>query len=124
MRYIIAIGLVLSEGTAFSQESASKPADVSAVIGRGLAFLVKDARAWKAEHNCVSCHHAALVVWSMHEAKVRGHAVDEPFLAEYTRWVAEAGDGKTGVPRPPGIPKALNTKAVYFALGLEADPAP
>jgi hypothetical protein len=26
--------------------------------------------------------------------------------------------------RPEGIPRALNTKAVYFALGLEADPQP
>src|SRR5258708_39000614 len=38
--------------------------------------------------------------------------------------MAEWGDGKTGVPRPAGIPKALNTKAVYFALALQADPAP
>jgi hypothetical protein len=124
MRSVIAIVLVFCGRAALAQEAGSKPNDVRSTIDRGLGFLAKDALAWKAEHNCASCHHAALVVWSMREAKVRGHAVDEPVLAEMTKWIAESGDGKTGVPRPEGIPKALNTKAVYFALGLQADPSP
>src|SRR5437762_5800034 len=124
MRWIIVIVLGLLPATASAQDRVSKPGDAAAAIDRGLAFLVKDALAWKEKHNCVSCHHAALVTWSMREAKLRGHAVDDPVLAELTKWVAESGDGKTGVPRPAGIPKALNTKAVYFALGLEADPKP
>jgi hypothetical protein len=97
-------------------------ADVHRAIDRGLAFLAKDAVAWRDEHHCASCHHASLVVWAMREAKFRGHAVDEPVLSEMTKWIADAGDGKTGVPRPEGRPKALNTKAVYYALALEADP--
>jgi hypothetical protein len=104
--------------------SAAQPYDVSATIDRGLAFLVKDALAWKSEYKCVSCHHASLVIWAMRESKERGHAVDEPVLAELTKWVAESGDGKTGVPRPPGIPQAFNSKAVYFALALAANPHP
>ncbi|MBI1785572.1 terpene cyclase/mutase family protein [Candidatus Sumerlaeota bacterium] len=95
-----------------------------AAITRGLAFIAKDAMVWKTEHNCASCHHASLVVWAMREAKSRGHTVDEPVLAGMTQWLTDSGDGKTGVPRPPGIPKALNTKAVYFTLGLAADPQP
>ena len=97
---------------------------VSAAIDRGLDFLAKDALAWKKEHNCVSCHHAALVIWSMDEAKQRGHAIKEPVLADLMKWLAESGDGKTGVPRPAGVPKALNAKAVWFALALSADPKP
>jgi hypothetical protein len=124
MRSLFAVALALCGSTAFADEAAPKSADVGAAIDRGLAFLAKDALAWKAEHNCASCHHAAFVVWAMREAKVRGHAVDEPVLAEMTKWLAESGDGKTGVPRPEGIPKALNTKAMYFALGLEAEPKP
>src|SRR5262249_33901479 len=84
-------------------------------------FLARDAVAWKEKHNCASCHHAALVVWAMREAKNRGHSVNEPVLAEMTKWVAESGDGKTGVARPAGVPKALNAKAVWFALALGAD---
>ncbi|MFO0845648.1 MAG: prenyltransferase/squalene oxidase repeat-containing protein [Gemmataceae bacterium] len=60
----------------------------------------------------------------MREAKQRGRPIDETVLADLTKWLAESGDGKTGVPRPAGRPKALNAKAVWFALALGADPKP
>jgi hypothetical protein len=105
-------------------EDSAGAIDLHATIDRGTAFLAKDALQWKKDHNCVSCHHAAMVSWSLREAKLRGHAVDEAVLAEMTRWVAESGNGKTSLPRPNGIPKALNMKAVLFALALGADPQP
>src|SRR5262245_923712 len=108
-------------GMVHAEDVRSKPTDVAAAVDRGLGFLAKDAMAWKEKHNCASCHHAALVVWAMREAKNRGHSVNEPVLAEMTKWVAESGDGKTGVARPAGVPKALNAKAVWFALALGAD---
>jgi squalene-hopene/tetraprenyl-beta-curcumene cyclase len=98
--------------------------DVQAAINRGLKFLVADSLAWKKKHNCVSCHHGALAIWSMHESKQRGHAVDEPVLAELTRWVAQSGDGKVGLARPASAPKALSAKAVWLALALGANPKP
>src|SRR5262249_19535194 len=76
------------------------------------------------EHNCASCHHASLVVWATREAKLRGHAVEEPVLAELTKWVAESGDGKFGLERPASAPRAASPKAVYFALALGVDPRP
>jgi squalene-hopene/tetraprenyl-beta-curcumene cyclase len=124
MRLIVAIFVAFLPAAASAQELRPKPSDVRGTIERGLGFLVKDALAWKNKHNCVSCHHAALVIWSIREAKQRGHAVDEPVLADLTKWLAESGDGKTGVPRPTGVPKALNAKAVWFALALAADPKP
>jgi hypothetical protein len=124
MRFMLAFILFSVPLTALAQESTTNTAGVEKTIRRGLDFLAKDALAWKAEHNCVSCHHAALVAWSMREAKLRGHVVDEPVLAEMTKWVAEAGEGKTGIPRPANIPKAFNAKAVWFALALNADPKP
>jgi hypothetical protein len=124
MRSTVAIVVAILSGAASAQELRHKPADVDATIDRGLAFLVQDALAWKSEHNCVSCHHAALVIWSMREAKQRGHAVDEPVLAELTKWVAQSGDGKFGLARPASAPNALSPKAVWFALALEADPNP
>ena len=54
--------------------------------------------------------------------RLRGYAVDEPVLAEMTRWVAESGDGKFGLTRPASAPNALSPKAVWFALALEANP--
>ena len=107
-----------------AEPPAAAGVDVHRTIERGVAFLAKDAVAWRDEHHCASCHHAALIAWSLREAKERGHAVDEPVLAEMTKWLTEAGAGKTGVPRPEGIPKALNVKAVLFSLGLEAKPQP
>jgi hypothetical protein len=114
----------LLAATITAQEPQRKPANVTASIDRGLTFLARDALAWKKEHQCASCHHAGMVVWAMQEAKQRGHKVDEPVLADLTKWLATSGDGKTGVPRPANVPTALNTKAVYFALALGADPKP
>jgi squalene-hopene cyclase-like protein len=124
MRLTCLLLVVLLAGSAYAQDAPPKPADNRAAVKRGLAFLAKDALAWKAEHKCVSCHHAALIVWAMRDAKESGHAVDEPVLAELTDWMAKSGSGKTGVPRPEGRPKAFNTKAVYFALALGADREP
>jgi hypothetical protein len=124
MRSLVVIAMALLSGAASAQGVRPGPTAVDATIDRGLAFLKRDALAWRDEHGCVSCHHAALVVWSMREAKQLGHAVDEPFLAELTRWVADSGDGRTGVARPAGRPRALNAKAVWFALAIGADHEP
>jgi hypothetical protein len=124
MRSLVAIVVTMLAGAASAEELRDTAPDMGATIDRGLAFLAKDAQAWKEAHNCASCHHAALVVWSMREAKLRGHAVDEPVLAELTKWVAESGDGKFGLARPASAPGALSPKAVWFALALGADPRP
>lgn len=125
MQTVVALTLLVLSGTPAADTSGSgASAELTATINRGLGFLSRDAMAWKAEHNCASCHHAGLVIWAMREAKLRKYSVDEPVLAELTEWVAASGEGKTGVARPAGRPKALNTKALYFALGLEADPKP
>jgi hypothetical protein len=122
MRPFLSAALLIVATVASAQEAPPASRDVQATIKQGLQFLVKDALAWKEQHNCASCHHAALVIWAMHEAKQCGHVVDEPVLADLTKWVASAGEGRTSLPRPPGIPKALNVKPVWFALGLGAVP--
>ena len=124
MRWLVALVASVLPAAASAQDVRPAPARVSATVERGLGFLVKDALAWKAKHNCASCHHAALVVWSMREAKQSGHTVDEPVLAELTRWLAESGNGKFGMARPASAPQAASPKAVYFALALGTDPKP
>ena len=124
MRSRAAVLVFILPQLASAQGLPPKSTHIDTTINRGLAFLASDARAWKKLHNCTSCHHAGLVIWSMHEARQRGHRVDEPLLADLTTWVATSGDGTTGVPRPAGLPKALNAKAVWYALGLGADPKP
>jgi hypothetical protein len=124
MRSVVAVAAAILPGLALAHEPITRPTDARAAVDRGLAFLAADALAWKSEHNCASCHHAALVAWSLREAKQRGHAVDEAVLADLTKWVATSGDGKFGMARPAGAPKALSPKAVWFALSLGADPKP
>src|SRR5437764_9992821 len=89
MRWIAGLILLSLPVLGSALEGRPKPANVDGTITRGLGFLSKDAMVWKAEHNCVTCHHTALVVWSMREAKQRGHAVAEPVLAEMTKWVSD-----------------------------------
>jgi hypothetical protein len=124
MRLIVALVVVVLPSAGSAQDLRPEPSRVGATIDRGLRFLTRDALAWKNKHNCASCHHAALVIWAMREAKQRGHAVDEPVLTELTKAVAESGDGKFGLPRPASAPKAASPKAIYFALALGADPRP
>jgi hypothetical protein len=121
---LIALGFLAESKASLAAGPAPPRADVGPAIDRGLVFLVKDAQEWKKKHNCVSCHHASLVIWSMREAKQRGHVVDGPVLAELTKWVAQSGDGRSGQSRPASAPKALNPKAIHFALALETDSAP
>lgn len=118
---VVMIGL---SALTLAGETAPYAGDVRPTVERGLAFLVKDALAWKSQYSCVSCHHASLVIWSLHEAKEGGYGVDDKFLAELTKWTADSGDGKTSVKRPATATRALNTKALYFALALAADPSP
>jgi squalene-hopene cyclase-like protein len=128
MRFSLAIAMVLAlVGFAPGQVAGGdvpERSDAAKAIDRGVAFLVKDALAWKSQYKCASCHHASLVIWSLNEAQRRGRPIDAAVLADLTKWIAESGDGKTGVPRPTAAPKALNTKAVYFALGLTANLSP
>ncbi|HEV8067592.1 MAG TPA: prenyltransferase/squalene oxidase repeat-containing protein [Planctomycetaceae bacterium] len=119
MRLIVAIVVVVLPTAILAQDLHQK-LSVGTTIDRGLGFLTKDALAWKNEHNCVSCHHAALVIWSMREAKQRKHVVDDAVLSELTRWVAESGDGKFGLVRPASAPHAASPKAIWFALALGA----
>jgi hypothetical protein len=122
MRLFAAIAVSLLSVAATAQDVLSEPAAVKATIDRGLDFLVKDALAWKQEHNCASCHHAALVVCAMREARQFGHTVDEAVLNDLTEWLAESGNGKFGLERPENSPNAASPKAIYFALALGADP--
>lgn len=88
-------------------------------IAKALGYLAREATLWREEHGCVSCHHAALVVWALAEAKQAGYRVDDDLFRELAEWIAStAGDGKTSQPRPATVPNALNTKAIYWRIAL------
>ena len=61
---LLAVMLTALTEQVWAEDSIAPPADVAGAIDRGLAFLAADAVKWRTDHNCVSCHHAALVIWS------------------------------------------------------------
>src|SRR5262245_17909688 len=77
MRLILAIVVAVLPTVALAQDVLPKQVDSKTTIERGLGFLVRDALAWKTRYNCTSCHHAGIVIWSMHEARQFGHPVNE-----------------------------------------------
>lgn len=125
MRRLIQLGgvavVLLCAAPTFAH--AVEPAStLDVTIDRALAFLAKDAVAWKQEHQCASCHHAALLAWALGDAARNGHSVDQSVLADMTRWMAESGEGKVSLPRPASAPLAFNSKALYYSLALSMDP--
>ena len=91
-------------------------------IERGLAFLEKDALAWRKEHQCATCHHGTMTVWVLSEAKSRGYAVKPETLADVTDWTKER---LKGIDKPrdtrPGW-SMVNTPALYLAMMAQAVP--
>ena len=87
MRWLAALLLLGLPVLGSALEVRPNPAKVDTAITRGLGFLAKDAVVWKNERKCVTCHHTALVILAMHEAKLRGHAVDGrvPFVTPSER---------------------------------------
>ncbi|MBI3736171.1 hypothetical protein HY256_06625 [Candidatus Sumerlaeota bacterium] len=119
--------VALSTGGPAQQASDALPAPPSArgAIGKGLAFLQKEAFSWKTSRGCAACHHAPTMIWPFNEARSLGFAVDEKALKELTDWAfSEDNAAKVIVgPRTPDD-NAMSFGAVYLLMAVEAAPAP
>lgn len=95
---------------------AVPPQQVRKAAERGLAFLEKDAVKWRKEHQCATCHHGTMTVWTLAEAKSRGYDVAADSLADTVTWTKER---LKNIDKPrdtrPGW-KMVNTPAMYLAL--------
>src|SRR4051812_46952280 len=58
-------------------------------LDRGLSFLVSDARKWREDHKCATCHHGALTVVALNEARNRGLFQDVATRDEMLQWSKE-----------------------------------
>src|SRR5262245_29229041 len=58
-------------------------------VDRALEFLDKDAVKWREEKKCSTCHHGAMTVWAMTEAKSQGYPIAGDKLADVTKWTME-----------------------------------
>ena len=50
--------------------------DARQALEKSLPFLEKEGLAWMNDKKCIACHHGAFLLWSHHEARARGLAVD------------------------------------------------
>ena len=81
-------------------------------IERGLTFLVQDAVKWRKEHECATCHHGTMTVWSFSEAKAQGYSVDAQALADMMQWTKQRFGPH---PSPPSGPVA-SVPLIYLGM--------
>jgi len=124
------IAAVFLSGLACGQETRiddpvreARPATEAApsarkAVERALEFLEKDALKWNDEKGpkkggCATCHHGALAVWTLSEAKIQGFEVPANHLAE----LAKGNNGKL-IPAHDQGPNTLrgHLAAAYLAL--------
>src|SRR5262245_32123535 len=117
---VIVVASLGTERALAEPEKASQPARKA--TERAIEFLKKDAEKWREDRKCASCHHGAMTVWALCEAKSQGYAVTAESLADFTKWTKERLKD-IGKPRDtrPGW-SMVNTPAVYLATIAQAIP--
>jgi len=96
---------------------------VAQCIERGLAFLERDALKWRNDNECATCHHGAMTVWALGEAKRHGYAVSDATLADFAKWTKDRWLANIDQPRDsrPGW-NLVNTSAIYLAVMSQSSP--
>lgn len=92
-------------------------------VERGVDFLVQDAKKWRSDHECATCHHGTLTVWALNEAQRRRVSVKEEDLKEISSWTKARF--LEGIEKPrdsrPGW-NLVKVSAIYLALMAELMP--
>lgn len=91
---------------------AQPPQEAHESVERSLRYLEQGALAWKADHNCASCHHAPMMLWACNEAKKRGYTVDEAVVETVRTWINAPSPENKLLPDKNGRPDFDN-----FSLG-------
>ncbi len=127
--HALAIGLLSLLLTA---DATAEPSQVTAnsvqMVERALPFLEKQATDWVEVRKCAACHHGPMMIWTHHEARRRGFAVNEKALADLeTRTLDEYLNDPTMQPTGQDkgyLEKPLGPGTVFLALGLKASETP
>jgi Squalene-hopene cyclase C-terminal domain len=80
--------------TARRSERTGTPLDAQARHSAELAipYIEKYGTAWINERNCMACHYAGYMLWSLRDASQRGFGIDKGKLAEATNWAISQTD--------------------------------
>jgi len=112
-------------GLAWGQEIGVDDPSARTAVERALGFLEKDAVSWKKERTCATCHHGAMTVWTLNEAKQRGYAVNAEVLADIAKW-AKARFLGPDLDKPRGKKRGyddvVSIAAIFLALTAQAVP--
>jgi hypothetical protein len=61
---------------------------------RAIPYIEKYGTAWINERNCMACHYAGYMLWSLRDASQRGFDIDKGKLAESTNWAISQTDAQ------------------------------
>jgi hypothetical protein len=67
------------------------PLDVQArqAVERAVPYIEREGAAWIRERKCLACHYVGYMLWSLHDADLRGFAINRGKLAESSRWAMD-----------------------------------
>jgi hypothetical protein len=104
---------------------APPPPNMQKTNQQGLGFLTREAGGWIKKRDCVSCHHPTMGIWALHEAKRRGHLIDEKAFADMTSWAVATYKKRNSDPGPDTRPGKFNAtlEGIYLGVALGAAPA-
>lgn len=115
-------GLVAGPCQGFVGRDRSHSTKTDTAIARGIGFLQQDVTKWKAEKKCANCHHGAMTLWALNEARRQKYVVDASGLEEIARWT-KGGLGGIEKPRDPRPgSNMVNTLALYLSVMAENQP--
>ncbi len=94
-----------------------------AAISRGLSFIQQDTAKWKVEKKCASCHHGAMTLWAITDARSQGYSIDPTFVSDVALWTKTSALAGIQKPRDPLTASTLvNTMALYLGVMAQSRP--
>ncbi|MFN0198177.1 MAG: prenyltransferase/squalene oxidase repeat-containing protein, partial [Planctomycetaceae bacterium] len=116
--------LVLLTALLFGADEAAAPEvtvdAVHAAADKGITYMIGESRKWVEQKKCASCHHVPFTIWTLNEAKYRGHAIDEAALTEMIEYTLAADDRAKLTQKPPPAKEgdtSRNHVAYYVSVG-------
>src|SRR5687767_13460346 len=77
----VLLGTVTGDGRGVGRPPTD--AEVRVAVERCLPYMEREGVAWIEGRGCMSCHHFAFTIWTHHEARGRGIAVDGAKLDDW-----------------------------------------
>lgn len=99
--------------------------------GRAITYLRKESAAWLSDRGCAACHHVAMPVWALAEARRQGYAIDDAFVSKTVEstmgsleqmQAARIVPGPKDQPDPRPLARGVHMGAVFMAAAAESLP--